>query len=250
MRRFLDHIIGRKSPTAAGCKGGRSNSFWLPWEVRRKASRFSWRRKALALALMPALALPFAGVVAGSQGGQVTPAVSAMAIKALSVMALLDLRSPGTRTAGQLTSSKPVQARALPRMRSVAPPAQGPQQRALGKIFPPLTAAIPGSDLVVPFPSPVAFNFDDLPSAALGTAIPSALSSAAGPFGVTPGGGGGGGGGGASPEQPGAVIVDLPVTAVPEPSTWFMMIVGFGLCGLLLRRSRSPASSSSCSAQL
>lgn len=40
----------------------------------------------------------------------------------------------------------------------------------------------------------------------------------------------------------GRVMLDVP-TAVPEPATWAMMIVGFGLAGTAVRRRRTLASS-------
>ncbi len=36
------------------------------------------------------------------------------------------------------------------------------------------------------------------------------------------------------------VAVHLSVSAVPEPSAWALMILGFGACGLMLRRHRRP----------
>ena len=51
---------------------------------------------------------------------------------------------------------------------------------------------------------------------------------------------GGGGGGGFLPTPPTGVtpVVPGPVAAVPEPSTWITMILGFGLIGTALRRRR------------
>jgi hypothetical protein len=37
------------------------------------------------------------------------------------------------------------------------------------------------------------------------------------------------------------VTVHLSVSAVPEPSTWALMIAGFGACGVMLRRQRRAA---------
>lgn len=65
-----------------------------------------------------------------------------------------------------------------------------------------------------------------------------------GPIGSLPGGGGGGGGGSIStPVDP--ILPPAPppppVAVVPEPATWAFMILGFGLIGFALRRSRRGA---------
>jgi len=72
------------------------------------------------------------------------------------------------------------------------------------------------------------------------------------------GGGGGGGGGAAFPNAVyggvggGSVATDPghssgPVSAAPEPQTWMLMILGVGLCGCALRRSRRAAAASQIS---
>jgi len=37
-----------------------------------------------------------------------------------------------------------------------------------------------------------------------------------------------------------ATIVNFTVTAVPEPASWAMMMIGFGATGAMLRRRRAP----------
>lgn len=85
--------------------------------------------------------------------------------------------------------------------------------------------------------SPVGGSLADLmPMASLESRLPDAIGYGAGPatgFGpMLPGGGGGGGGGGES----GTAILP-PVPSVPEPGSWAMMLGGFGLIGLALRKN-------------
>lgn len=66
-------------------------------------------------------------------------------------------------------------------------------------------------------------------------------------LGVPPQGGGGfilppGGGGGGGTAFPPAPPVPVPTGGVPQPAAWAMMVSGFGLVGLSLRRSPAPAS--------
>jgi hypothetical protein len=39
--------------------------------------------------------------------------------------------------------------------------------------------------------------------------------------------------------EPTPVLIHAPVTAVPEPPTWWMLLAGFGVVGVLARRNRS-----------
>jgi hypothetical protein len=67
---------------------------------------------------------------------------------------------------------------------------------------------------------------------------------------IGPTGGGGGGGGGNPPVPPvvepptGPPILEPPTTPVPEPATWALMMLGFGLLGARLRATSSAASGS------
>lgn len=160
-----------------------------------------------------------------------------------SVLAMLDLRSPGLRAPGSLASAKPV------RLSTPAVPTAmvgAPQQRALGKIFPPeIASPIVDTEAFAP-----PFQPDILAAAVPPEPIPDGLA-AIGPAGLgggnsgIGGGGGGGTGGGAVPGGGGGDIggepspTAPPVAAVPEPGTWLMMIIAFGLCGAMLRRGRS-----------
>ncbi|MCG2840578.1 PEPxxWA-CTERM sorting domain-containing protein [Sandaracinobacter sp. RS1-74] len=54
---------------------------------------------------------------------------------------------------------------------------------------------------------------------------------------VFPGGGGGGSGGGGG----GPVFPPSPAPGVPQPASWAMMLTGFGLVGLAMRKGSGPA---------
>ena len=168
---------------------------------------------------------------------------------AKSLMALLEDRSPGDRTAAELTKTKEKAA---------------PEQRALGKVRKPETPPEFESALAPPPPS-----LTDIPSfpVALGglgplVEIPNPPRGGGGIviMGGPPGGGGGGGGGGGDnpptenpptenppsenppppppddspPENP----PPPPPPVVPEPGTWATMLLGFGLTGWMMRRRR------------
>lgn len=82
-----------------------------------------------------------------------------------------------------------------------------------------------------PFPS--ASNSTQLPETTLSSSNP---SSGPGNFNNSPGFGNGPGN--FTPDEPvdPPVIVDPPVSPVPEPATWLMMLLGFAVIGLALRR--------------
>ena len=158
-------------------------------------------------------------------------AIAAVSGGAQNLLELLDRRSPGARTEGQLTKTKQHQ-RALARMRG-APHARAPAAEPVPAGLPELAAIL----MDVPQPLPVELAAAPLvevgPPPSLGTLIGS------------PGGGGGGGGGGPGTpggdtpqtiptEQPHVPVVDTP--AVPEPGTWAMMLLGFAAIGWRVRR--------------
>jgi hypothetical protein len=148
------------------------------------------------------------------------------------VAAMLAERSPGQRPEGALAQLKHKKQAAL-------------HERVLPKVRAPAPSAYEA--LAGPPPSP---PLAPPPEAPLYTAVASPPTPI---IPVTGGGGGppvlsnipppGGGGGGFTPpivtttETP--VTPPTPVTPVPEPTTWAMMIVGFGLIGRALRRKRA-----------
>ena len=143
---------------------------------------------------------------------------------------LLSQRSPGARTAAQLTKTKKAQ-HALAKLRQAAPPST--------PIAPsPLLALIaPPAQLPVDLGKPMAL---------LQVGSPPPFETIVGPpggiIGSPPGGGGSPpGGGGSSPPGGGPPVVTtqpLVPAAVPEPGTWATMLLGFGLLGWRFRRER------------
>lgn len=140
---------------------------------------------------------------------------------------LLNRRSPGERTAAQLTKTKHAKAlakqRVAPRGHPVAAPLIGKPD--FGEVAG-LVVGPPTIDIAPPVPM-AAIDIPPLPGLIIGS----------GPGGETPPPGGGGGGGGgpvtlptSEPHSP------IPVTPLPEPGTWATMLLGFGLLGWRVRR--------------
>lgn len=200
-----------------------------------------WWRKASASS---------AFVSAGTVGGAVAltvPAIllfshsaaveSALAAAVADPAAIMAARSPGPRAAGALTQTK---------LRYAGP--RAPVERVLGgdRTRPAGAAPAPGPDATTTGALPV------VPANAFGDPV---AADAPGVFGTSPGltpvggvpvsgfvpgvGGGGGGGDGGTGTTPPTTPVDPPVTAVPEPATWLMTIMGFFTIGLGLRRRRA-----------
>ena len=189
----------------------------------RTAMQSSRRRR---LTIMVAVALALGGgtalTVRGLTGGD---PLEAAVNSARSLVDLLEQRSPGERTQGLLTKTKRSQ-RALAKTRpAVNLPLAGPAPSAteLAKL---LLPPIDEEPLPVAVGAPLAL-----------TELPTPFDSIAGPGGgilVAPSGGGGSPGGGTppivTPQNPG-----LP-SAVPEPGSWAIMLLGFALIGWRARR--------------
>lgn len=149
---------------------------------------------------------------------------------AKSLMALLEDRSPGDRTAAELTKTK-----------------KKPEQRALGKV----TKPKPPEEFIqaIAPPPPALSDLPTFPVAVAGLGplvdIPPPPPGGGGiiTFDAPPGGGGGGPPGGDDdnppvnppPENP---PENPPPPVVPEPATWASMLLGFGVTGLVIRRRR------------
>ena len=157
------------------------------------------------------------------------PAAAVVASAASSVRDLADMlgqRSPGTRTEAQLTKHARVAAKVRPKPKTLTP-AGHPDQPAA----PSTTALV---DLLQPPIAPVAIASNDIPPAiAPPTSLSTILNSTPGftPPGLTPPGNDG------SVRLPTSEPKELPPTsAVPEPGTWALMLMGFGLIGWRVRR--------------
>lgn len=154
-------------------------------------------------------------------------------------MALLDARSPGERQKGELSKTK---IKTAARVSGKAPP-----PRALGKVFPPkpspleqlakVVVASPPPPVAVPVAPPPAIA-DVITPAAVLPSVPIQTAGLIASF--APIGGGGFIGGAPPPVNNVAVVPPVPPvsTAVPEPGTWLMMLLGFGVIGSTVSRRR------------
>lgn len=209
------------------------------WQNIRSASAAGIRRPLLACFIVASGTVIGAGMVAipSMIGG--TPAMAAPSAAYTPDMdSLLDGRSPGSRRYGWLLDSKP----------GYGP--TNPVERVLSSVRRrPIATGIPN----LPFGAPI------IPLAAIpDTGIPvDAVTDLGGPGslvgpggfgggpvagGILPGGGGGNGGNsGGGPGNGGEPDTPIfPVSPVPEPTTWIMVILGFALLGIAMRQ-RSAA---------
>lgn len=169
----------------------------------------------------------------GAGTGITLPGVAA----AERLMAMLDARSPGERAPGALTQSKPRTAATSPSRQ--APPKPGLEQ--LARVIVPAPPAPPVQDVVPVLPVVPPTAADVIAPTALTASVPFGSGGGFIVGGGAPATGGGGGGGGSPPTgevPPGGVT-----SPVPEPGTWLMMLVGFGIIGSALpsRRRRRLA---------
>jgi PEP-CTERM motif len=206
------------------------------------------------LAVSGLLALAAALSIASYSRGDLLTSVSDVANHGLSdiktVAAMLADRSPGRRPKGQLASLKPkrqaaLHERALPKVRRPAPPAN------------PLASLI-GPSSIAPVPTP-AIETSPAPLYSMVGGPLTVVPPVVVPGGGTPSGGGTPGGPPVFTDIPpsgggGSIVVPPPITtsevppvtsAVPEPDTWAMMLVGFALMGWVLRRDRRAAAKAS-----
>jgi len=178
-----------------------------------------------------------------SAGAALTPgsANSPLGAAIVSVAGLLNARSPGTRTEAELIKSKQ-------RERRSGSPGGPLTERVRGKVFPPVTdvplVATPEEFLGQYFPADLGPELPDFGVGELGGAPPEYVgfkgTSGSGSSGGSGGGGGGssgGGSGGGSGGQPPLPPAQIP--AVPEPSTWALMLMGAAMCGAVMRRQKS-----------
>ena len=221
-----------RSERSKGGRGQRGSVAAAP-RVRRRLAAAG----AVALVTIPALMLI----------GHGTAVESAVAAAIADPASILAARSPGARASGALTQTKLTQTKRRYARSGVKRPG-GPTERVLGQSRTRPTAALPLGEAV----DPLVGTPLDIPPGAFGV-VGGGDAAPLGPgvvaFGNTPVigigggvggggggvGGGGGGGGGTTPTNP----VTPPVSAVPEPSTWLMTIMGFAAAGIGLRRRRA-----------
>lgn len=162
-----------------------------------------------------------------------------------SVASLIAGRSPGDRPEGALASLKAKKQVVLSEERSPRGLSAKPVSPLAALLLPsPSTPEI----LAPPVAPPVYALLASPPTLVPPTSLASGGSPGVGTPGIivpAVGGGGGGGGGGGTTPVP---VITQPTTpgtstsAVPEPGSWTMMLVGFGLLGATLRRKRAAAS--------
>lgn len=178
------------------------------------------------------------GIIVAAPGGASADVAAAAAYQP-DVASLLDTRSPGGRRYGWLVNTKHDRY------------ADDPVERVLSSVRRRSAAAVDGSPLVgdpvmgaVLIPD--ATGLYDAPpvndgAAAIGPVGGSPIGGVIGGGLVGGGGTGGGdngGGGGVTDPNPTPTPV-TPVTPVPEAATWAMMLLGFALLGLAVRRRGS-----------
>lgn len=162
------------------------------------------------------------------------------------IASLLDSRSPGERTKAELSKTKQKGDGAS----ALALPTDLVTERVLGKVFPPandrhliltpeeLMALTPLEVPLTEFPTgdiaPLAQTFLGGPLLSRGGGFgPSFISGGSSSGGGVGGGGNGGDGGEVVPPAP-----PVQIPAVPEPSTWVLMLMGAAMCGASMRRQK------------
>jgi hypothetical protein len=192
--------------------------------VAKRRMRRAQQRILLAGGAAFALALTSALSIASLSGVDVAGAAIA---RAQSLADLFARRSPGERTQAHLAKTKHKHFAILAdRVQPEIPP--------LPLETPLVEALLPPAEL-----PPVPLEFASLEQAA--APAPALFAPAiGGPIFASCCGGPGGGGGPPSQPPPNQPPPNQP-PAVPEPATWAMMIAGFGIAGLSLRRRRRQA---------
>lgn len=214
------------------------------WKSARQATRRLRRRPFAATLGLGATILTGIGVMTMVPGSLTAAADAAPPppVTAADVDSVLDARSPGARRYGWLLDSKA-------NLRDTGPVGRSPTERVLSSVrhrpVPVVGPAVPqlATSPVVPLGDPVDGALaEGAPVAGLdnpgGAPGPSGfVGTPGGGGGVLPGPGGNSGGGGGDGSTP-----ITPVSPVPEPHGWALMILGFALLGAVLRR-RGPVAS-------
>lgn len=154
-------------------------------------------------------------------------------------------RSPGARGATDTLKGK---AKTAFTQNSAAPDKGKPAQRALGKIFDEpltsLTGPMAPAAPVVFLPPDADVAAAALPAMALAVPVGGGFFAPVTGGGFIIGGGGGGVGGGPAPIGEGPITPAPPTpplitSAVPEPSTWMLLLIGFAAVGASIRRAKA-----------
>lgn len=192
---------------------------------RRRAAQHQQRRRVLGGAAALALAATSALGVASFTG---TDLAGAAVARTQDLMQLLERRSPGQRSEGQLTKTKARHAELADRL-PASPEAPVPVKLTDIIARPAMVPA--GFDIPTP---PPALELFEPPLPRGGSVFLIAT-------GDIPGGGGGGGGIPPGQQTPPNTPPNAP-SAVPEPGTWMTMLAGFAMIGAALRRKRRTLS--------
>jgi len=204
-------------------------------QLARNAFNRRRRRTAIVFSALIAATIPASLAILGVGSSDMARAAES---GAKSLAELLGQRSPGERTQAELTKMKKTRALAKVRHAAATPAVKGPSPLTLARILLPPVEDLPvdlGNPMVTAqAPQPLSFYVSPPPGAGGGGIV------------VTPPGPGGGGTvvtppgekppGDIFPPRPSELVVPPP--AVPEPGTWAMMLLGFGLMGWSLRRDR------------
>lgn len=195
-----------------------------------RATSFDKRRLGLVAAVL--LLLATAAAMSLATVGR-TALAGAAVERAKDLLELIEQRSPGQRTQGQLVKTKHRLApheRALPKVRQDVPwvPIEQPPLALID---------------IVSAPPVVPVGLDKI--ATVEEIVPPGSSSGPPVVGGPPGGPGlvvpPGSPGQSPPSSPPIVSSPPPVPPVPEPATWMTMLLGFAAIGWRLRGRRAPA---------
>lgn len=192
----------------------------------RRAMQRRRRRLTLAAFLAAGAGVPVSLSLVGVTGNDV---VHAAVNSASSLADLFGKRSPGERTAAQLTKTK----HAKQSSSAVAPPDRKSRvpsvvrEHGFDEVAQILVAPPPAIDIAPPVEEASA----DIPTLA------DLIGSTPDVLGAPPGGSGGGGSSSFPASEPRQPLT--PVAAVPEPATWATMLLGFAMLGWRMRRRPS-----------
>ena len=177
--------------------------------------------------MSPAAAKLLMCVCAGGTGAAVVPAATAIHHRISPRHAVYH---PASSVARAIPASL---ASAIPCAPTLAAAPLGTPQGGLTG----LSSGLPGIEGLSPPVQGVSFNENAITPSAIGEAL---AASSGGPL-IGSGGDSGGGGGGGTPINPGGGGGAPPASNAPEPTSWALMIAGFGFAGGAMRFRRVAA---------